>query len=125
MPLTWAIDREAGIVRVTAQGQVSLEHERDSLLRILAHPDHTPGLGILLDNRERRPAATPDHVRAMAGVVSEVPDRLGRMKLAIVVSRDVSFGMARMFAILSEASTMRTSIFRDVDEAEAWLRGKS
>jgi len=42
--------------------------------------------------------------------------------LAFVVTKDVSFGLGRMFSTLTEHLPVETGVFRDIDEAEAWLR---
>ena len=44
---------------------------------------------------------------------------------AVVVSADVAFGMARMYAALSEDSSVPTNVFRDLDEAARWLSSES
>jgi hypothetical protein len=42
-----------------------------------------------------------------------------------VVSRDLDYGLARMYEQMLLASTeARTMVFRDIEEAKAWLRGE-
>jgi proline iminopeptidase len=124
MPITYQIDKGAGIVRTVARGDVDLEEERRCLESFLADPDHQPGFGILLDNRERGLPASSDHVRGMAEAYEEHQNTVGNARMAIVVSREVSLGLARMFALLTERATVETEAFRDINEAEAWLRGQ-
>ncbi len=46
----------------------------------------------------------------------------GPHKLALVLSRDVAFGMARMYQSLTESNEQNhVGVFRDIDEAKAWL----
>ncbi|MEW6322747.1 MAG: hypothetical protein AB1635_16880 [Acidobacteriota bacterium] len=42
-------------------------------------------------------------------------------RLALVVADDFAFGMARMFELMSAESDGRIMVFRDYDEAVAWL----
>lgn len=125
MPVRYDIDTRLEIVRVVADGAVSYEDDRDCLLRVLDDPRHRPGFGFLVDHRRRMPAATAEHVRARAGTFEELNDRLGRLKLAVVVERDVSFGLARMFSALTSDLAIQVEIFRAPEEAEAWLTGES
>jgi hypothetical protein len=39
----------------------------------------------------------------------------------MVANSDASFGMARMYAISSEADGQTIQVFRDMSAAEAWL----
>ena len=124
MPINYQIDKDAGIVRTVARGDVDLEEERRCLEAFLADPDHQPGFGILLDNRERGLPASSDQVRGMAEAYEEHQNTVGDARMAIVVSREVSLGLARMFALLTERATVETQAFSDINEAEAWLRGQ-
>ncbi len=44
-------------------------------------------------------------------------------RTALVVSTSVDFGMARMYGSLAQTVDPGFSVFRDLDEAEAWLQG--
>jgi len=48
MPITYEIDRDSAIVRVTAIGDVALEEERECFEQILSDPEHCPGCNIPL-----------------------------------------------------------------------------
>ena len=43
------------------------------------------------------------------------------VKRALVANSDAAFGMARMYAIQSEAAGQTIEVFRDINVAEAWL----
>jgi proline iminopeptidase len=124
MPITYQIDKGSGIVRAVARGDVGLEEERRCLEAFLRDPDHKPGFGILLDNRERGLPSSSDQVRGMAEAFDAHREKVGEARMAIVVSREVSLGLARMFALLTEDASIHTEAFRDINEAEAWLRGQ-
>jgi hypothetical protein len=42
-------------------------------------------------------------------------------RLAIVASQDIVYGMARMYQSLTEQTVANVRIFRDIEEARAWL----
>ena len=56
-------------------------------------------------------------VRKIADLMIEYQSKIGRSKTAVVVSKDVTFGMTRVFQEFSEQSSIETAIFRDMDEA--------
>ena len=64
---------------------------------------------------------TPEGVRQFVTQDRSDAARLTGYKLAIVVSQDLAFGMARMYQMLTEAHVPSVQIFRDLDQAKAWL----
>lgn len=45
-------------------------------------------------------------------------------RLALVLSKDLAFGMARMYQMLTESTTKNVGVFRDIDEANVWLQSE-
>ena len=121
MPVRYEIDPQLRLVRVVAEGPVSYEDDRDCLASILGDPRHREGFAFLVDHRRRAPAATADHVRAFASAMEAAAPRLGRVRFAVVVERDVSYGLARMFSALTGDLAIEVEIFRSIEDAEAWL----
>ena len=52
----------------------------------------------------------------------ELAKRLGTFRVAVVVWKDSSFGMARMTEVYAEPAPATVRAFRDAKEAEAWLQ---
>jgi hypothetical protein len=44
--------------------------------------------------------------------------------VAIVVSSDVEYGMARMYMALTEIEHPNTAVFRDYDDAQEWINAE-
>lgn len=61
-----------------------------------------------------------DEIIRVAEYVGPYKDRV--LRCAVLASSDVHFGLGRMGAVYSEAKGVVTSVFRDHDEALAWLR---
>ena len=99
--------------------------ELDSALRnAYGRSDYRPEANSLCDLREA-------HVEAFAGaeirrIVDTVLKHRGAppgARTAIVVGRDLSYGLARMFEQQLEAkSPSDVTVFREMDEAMVWLR---
>jgi hypothetical protein len=51
--------------------------------------------------------------------------RMPAAAVAVVAPKDVAFGLARMWEILADDIGWPTGVFRDVREAEAWIRGRT
>ena len=61
-------------------------------------------------------------VRAIAQSIIQLAPQIGDGRCAIVVSKNVDFGMARMWeAIVSESVAFRFRVFRSMDDAVEWI----
>ena len=89
-------------------------------------PDIKPGMPTLVDCHEVEPADSREVVQYVAANIHGHAARLKCGPVAIFVSTDIEYGMARMYIALSEMSinepNLKTEIFRDREEALAWLR---
>jgi hypothetical protein len=87
---------------------------------LLADPDFVPGLDVLAEI-PRGIAPPSDTVRSRVELVVELAPHLGR-RIALVVRREVDFGLGRMFGTFAEEHGLEVRLFREVADAEAWLR---
>jgi hypothetical protein len=68
-----------------------------------------------------RLAVTTEGVKLMVAHDVASSDRMAGHRLALVVSSDESFGMARMYSQRSDGGPQDVGVFRSMTEAEAWL----
>jgi hypothetical protein len=69
-------------------------------------------------------AFSTDDIKSVSGLVKQNWGTSSSSRAALVVSRDVDFGLARMYEqLLDNGSTGDVTVFRDYDEAIAWLTG--
>jgi hypothetical protein len=121
MPVTYRIDTEKGIIRITVKGQPGPDEHAEITQRWLKDPDYMPGMPILIDNRQREEPSTRARVEKLA-IETQSSHRVAKgTRVAIVVASDVEYGMSRMYALLSENNPFETHAFYDIAEAEAWL----
>ena len=84
----------------------------------------TPGLRyvFLSDHRALEEPATPAQVSLVLQKVSELRGVYERSKWAIVVSSPASYGMMRLLEVHAEKIGLEVEIFRDIAEANKWVR---
>jgi hypothetical protein len=104
-------------------GRVSPEELADVLRDVYQLPNFRPEAEVLCDLRQ---ADLGEFSRAaIKGVAQFVSGHRGAppgARTAIVVGRDLGFGLARMYEQLVEAeSSTDIMVFREMDEALAWL----
>jgi len=123
LPVETKIDTEKGLRMHALAGRVTLAMIEDALAEIYARPDYRSEAGVLWDVR----AADLSQIKGgeVRGIVEYVMTHRGAppgTRTAILVARDLDFGLARMAEQQLEAkSPSDVTVFRDMDEAMAWL----
>ena len=114
------------VFEVTTSGDAILQGYYDFTKAVLEHDEWKPGGLILLDHTKLNTGPlTVDDVQAIAIISGQYSEQLGTAKVAIVVDRDLDYGMTRMWQVLVENQTISyasAKIFRNRDEAWAWLK---
>ena len=125
MPITTSIDTETGLRTHVLIGTVPLEELKEALREVYGRSGFRPEADTLCDLRQA------DLGQFSRAVVKDVVDYVAKhrgappgARTAVVVGRDLSFGLARMYEQMLVASAdVRVMVFRDTEEAMAWLKG--
>ncbi len=125
MPIETSIDSRTGLRTHVVTGSFTLDELENELRDAYRRPDYRPEANSLCDLREAGAAAfTDEEIQSVVDTVLEHRGAPPGVRTALVVARDLSFGLARMFAHQLEAkSHSNVMVFRDMDEAMAWLEG--
>ena len=123
MEHTITFDSNNGQFNIKTRGDGDVTSVVAFFKNIITHPEWKPGLNILMDHRELK-----IDTLEMAGIQSisrrfkKIGPKLGDGKLALVMKRDIDFGLARTWEILTaEAVDIAIEVFRSMDEASRWL----
>ena len=112
-----------GLVYITGASQATPQDWRAALNAILADPRHRPGMGLLQDHRATTRAPNTAEIQGAAAFLRSRSERLGIARWALVVEKDVSYGMGRIAGVVFARTSIVSRVFRDIAEAEAWVRG--
>ncbi len=118
MATSYRIDKENGIVYSTATG-VATDEEFLAHQRLLSRdPEFRPHYRQLLDGRGiTELKVTPSGIRAL---IAGNPWGKGARR-ALVAADDTAFGLAKMFELGRRDPQDEFRVFRDINEARAWL----
>jgi hypothetical protein len=118
----YEIDKERRLITSTASGVITLPEIWAHQEKLDRDPDFDPSFAQLLDvTQVTKLKLSSEDVRRVAdsNTFSSNP------RLAIVATSSLVYGMARMFQIFREMKgEEKTRVFRDRDEALAWVLGK-
>ncbi len=125
MPITGKIVLNGDGFLETAWGQLSAEDVIGFLDAILASPPVPDPYFVLLDySRVKDITGSINEVRAIVHRSEQLRKQTNRRcVLAVIATRPVVYGLARMWQVLAEFKTgWYINVFRDRDEALDWLQ---
>jgi hypothetical protein len=123
LPFDTTIDPATGFRTHVLSGVVTQEEIEEGLAKAYARPDFRPEADILCDIRDADlRGMSRDVIRDIVGFVSARRSDYPQSRTAVVVGRDLDFGLARMYEQLIESVyPANVTVFRDLDEAQGWL----
>ncbi len=123
MPVTLTYNPQKKILYLTVVGPLSLEEYVATIQRITHSPEYPPNVSALWDLRKA------DLQSADRTFFKKILERREQhrerehVKVALIASSDLEYGMSRMFEALSENETIsqKLMVFRDYEKGERWL----
>ena len=115
--------KETGYFIIKTRGDTTPDDVEASLLQVFTSPDWSNGKNILYDNRlENLDKLSSDDVQRISLKFTQFNDKLANSKIALVMPKDVAYGLARMWENYTETTaTFKTNIFRTIDNALQWI----
>lgn len=121
MAVRYEIDAAAGLVRVTASGDVTSDEILEYYATVAADPALRPGLSIFADCRAVTSVPPFPELSAVANAQPRSPADLRPRRAAVLVSSSYLYGIVRQFGALAERGDILVVPFYDRDEAQQWL----
>ncbi len=112
-------DSVDGAVVGVARGQLTLEDMHEAVVSAWRLVEG-PRIRLLWDLRDAQFDLSPNEVRELARFIKHQSPP-GDIRTVFVVARDLEFGLVRMFEAFRETAGARTAVFRDKEQALAWL----
>jgi hypothetical protein len=81
-------------------------------------------LDVLIDISDLTTFPQSDQVQSVVYEIRDLLPKITWRHCAVVGPRDVTFGIGRMFEMLSERYFRSTMVFRQLDAAERWLASR-
>lgn len=124
MSIAHYVDKVRGILFVSRSGTIDTHDENRAFHERSDNPLIVPGIPVIVDCTGMDPPDTTEVVQYIARHSMHIARRLNCGPLAIVVSSDVEYGMARMYQSLTEPGHTNTKIFRSIQEAIDWIESQ-
>lgn len=121
MPVTYEVDKTLGLVWTRLVGVVTVDELVAHFQELEQNPDAPVSLNVLLDLTDLTTVPDAGQLRTLTKEMTRVYQRIHFNACAIVASRDVLFGMARMWEVFAGECFQATRTFRHLEEARTWL----
>ena len=124
MDVITEIDYQSQIRKHRVIGPVAYADLKSYLLKLYDAPDFDDSLHSLWDFSlaEGIDNLTTEEVRALVLLVASKWNTSSRVRSALVVTRELEYGLARMYEIqLSAMSDIEIRVFKELDEAKKWV----
>lgn len=123
MPVTYRINND--IVELSLVGECPPDEVIQTFHEALDDPVAPSQFGLFLDVRKSTSLATRSTAEIIRVAEHLGPHRDRVKRCAVLATEQVHFGLSRLGAVYSETAGVMTSVFRDREEAMAWLRGET
>ncbi len=121
MPYILKSDDALGCIFIRWSGTFSSEEGAAHYREIAGYESFQKGAHLFHDTRLVDVDVPTSEVRKVATAPSSKVDPDVVRKVAILASSDLGFGMMRMLAVMRERPGLVLNVFRDLEEAKAWL----
>lgn len=114
---------EGGYLYIEFIGAATLSMLKTMPEFIIQHPEWYPEVPSLVDFRGCSTAGlSSDDIFELSEMIKAMDATLGGGNCAIVTSRELDYGLARMWQMMTEEHVqMDIDVFKDIDEARAWM----
>ena len=122
MPISYYIDADRNLIVTEADGILTNDDLYEHRRKILRDPAFRPGMRELADTLSvERHEMSIEGIQRLVELQNANETLMGEYRLAIVTDSELAFGMARVYQALTIESLTQVRVFKDIQEADAWL----
>lgn len=116
-------DSQIPNLNIELSGEFDVNDLERCYRQILEHEQWHTGMDILWDVRNcSLTNLSVNDLKAIAWMTDKYKDRRGKGKAAWVISRDVDFGVSRMFELVNQGKlNYNFYVFKSIREAKDWI----
>lgn len=123
MTISYDIIPDQHLVVNTVKGRFDFDGYRNLMERILNDPRFVPSMHMLWDfTTSTLIDLSNDDFEGIKNYIQKNAERRGSgYRAAFLVSKEVDFGLSRMYQMLSEDLPVTFEVFKDREEAMSWI----
>ncbi len=115
-------DTDRQLALFTVKGSFPQDEMFQMIRDLIDHPKFREGYDALVDlTAVEDIALVGADIRSKVAIDKALLPKVGSARWAIVATQDAVFGLARMFQIMMDETSVEVGTFRNRGDAEAWL----
>ena len=124
MPVKTVIDKKTGVMIRTVTGEISFEEIKSSYEASVTHPNFQKDMNVIWDVRDADASKfdNQDVIRIARYFETQLKDHAD-YKVAVIVSRDLEFGLSRTYQVAAADLPAKIEIFINLEDAKKWVTG--
>ena len=122
MPHSIRLNESLGVIVLRYRGCVDFSELRKVFDTVVLTAGFKEGLSLVADFRDNSPPLTAQEIARLADYAKRTDANWGATKWVFITAKDTSFGLARLFSILTSNYDVETKAFHTASEADDWLR---
>ena len=124
MKVHTVVDKKTSVMIHTVTGKMTFEEIKSSYEAVLTHPDFKDNLNSIWDLRDADVSKfdSQDVIKIARFFETQTKNRT-KYKAAIIVSRDLEYGLSRKYQVAAADLPAKIGIFIDLEEAKKWVTG--
>ena len=124
MTINTVVDKKAFVVIHTVTGEMTFEEIKSSYESVRAHPDFKENMNSIWDLRDADASKFDSQaVIKIARYFETQTKNRTRYKVAVIVSRDLEYGLSKKYQVAAADLPAKIGIFIHLEEAKKWVIG--
>ncbi len=118
------VDKKASAMIRTVTGEITFEEIKSSYEASLTHPDFQRDMHSIWDVRgaDASKFDSQDVIRIARYFETQIKNR-AEYKVAVIVSRDLEYGLSKMYQVAAADLPAKIGIVNNLEEAKKWVTG--
>lgn len=124
MTVNTVVDKKASVAIHTVTGEITFQEIRSSYESVHSHPDFQENMNSIWDIRDADASKfdSQEVIRIARYFETQTKTR-AKYKVAVIVSRDLEYGVSRKYQVAAADLPAKIGIFINLDEAKKWVTG--
>ena len=124
MIVNTVVDKKAAVMIHTVTDEITFEEVKSSYKKVLTHPDFQEEMYAIWDIREADASKfdSQDVIRLARYFETQIKNR-AEYKVAVIVSRDLEYGLSKMYQVAVADLPSKIGIFINLEDAKKWVSG--
>ncbi len=124
MTVNTVVDKKASVAIHTVTGEITFQEIRSSYESVHSHPDFQENMNSIWDIRDADASKfDSQEVIKIARYFETQTKTRAKYKVAVIVSRDLEYGVSRKYQVAAADLPAKIGIFINLDEAKKWVTG--